>query len=244
MINQKWRIIALSSIITSVISCSTSAPGINHLLNEQYHEKKVPVSMKVDLGPFANKQFHYSELSTAAGINQRIVLGKAYSVELFENLNLNPEAGLSVSGFQLGQNYSLIINGYIATCVLGNRRRSVSATGKLSKDFVSTEYAPLLYGIQSRMGCDRYLIGIDFLKNSYAYDPRPITKEYFWDYLVDRRFFDKNPQPENLVKNFLKISGVVQMPEINMALSVYYIPPVKPFKNRLGIEVSYLPPIE
>jgi hypothetical protein len=244
MISQKWKTLLPCLIVGFISSCSTSAPGINHLLDEQYHKNRVPVSMKVDIGPFANKQFHYSELGTAAGINQRIVMGKYFNVELFENINLNPQAGLSVSGFRIGHDFSAVINGYVATCVLGNRKKTIAASGNLSEDFAMTEYCPLLYGVQSRIGRGRYFIGIDFLRNSLAYDPRVITKKIYWDYLVDRHFFDKNPQPENFVIHSLKFSGVVNVPAINMTLSLYYLPPVQPFKGRVGIEISYMPLVD
>lgn len=244
MISQKLKAFSLPFIVGFLSSCSTSAPGINHLLDEQYHKTKVPVSMKVDIGPFANKQFHYSELGTAVGINQKIVMEKYFGIELFENINLNPQAGLSVSGFRISHDFSAVINGYVATCVLGNRKKAIAASGKLSEDFAMTEYCPLLYGLQSRIGRDRYFIGIDILRNSLAYDPRVITKKIYWDYLVDRHFFDKNPQPENFVINSLKFSGVVIVPVINIILSFYYLPPVQPFIGRIGIEMSYVPPIE
>jgi hypothetical protein len=226
------------------IDCSSSMPGINHLLNEKYYTEMVPVSMKADLGPISNQQFHYSQLNTAAGINERLFKRSYCAIELFENINLNPEAGLSVSVFKRSEDFSFLINGYIATCVFGNRRKIVRSSGELSNAFAYTEYAPFLYGCQTRFGLKRTYIGIDYVRNSSAYDPRFIPKNDLWDYLIDRHFYRKNPQPENYLVNSFKCSGTVEISRAHMAVSMYFMPAVFPLKNRIGFEVGYFPKIE
>jgi hypothetical protein len=227
-----------------ILCCSTTAPDISHLLDDEYNSVNRPISMKVDLGPFSGKDFHYSELGTAIGVTQKIYTARYCSAESFENINFNPQAGLSLSLFSIGHFLRGAMNCYIATSVIGDRRRTADDLGGYSVGIAWTHYVPLLYGIQSRFGSKSLFLGIDYTKNSFAYDGRVWRKEHFWDYIYGPLEFYRNPISENYVLSSWKISVTTKIPLLKMGFSFYFSPAVKSLLNRVGLELSDSPKIE
>jgi hypothetical protein len=225
-------------------SCSTTAPDINHLMDGDYHSADHPIAMKVDLGPFSNKDFHLSELNTAIGLNQKIFIERYWGVEAFENINFNPQAGLSVSFFNIDHFIRGAMNGFISMSVIGDRRRNVDSHGGYLPGIAWTHYAPLLYGIQSRLGPKFFIIGIDYVRNSCAFDGRVWKKKVFWDYFYGPLEFYRNPISENYVLNEWKFSVTTKIPLIGAGLSLYFSPATRPLLNRVGIELSDSPKVE
>jgi hypothetical protein len=221
--------------------CSTTAPDINHLLDDNYRKENHPLSMKVDLGPFSSKDFHVSELGTAMGMTQKILMFRYCDAESFENINLNPQAGLSLSMFNVDHYLRGAMNCYVATSVVGDRRRIVKDNGSYADNIDWTHYTPLLYGVQSRFGSKSLFLGIDYTKNSCAYDGRTWKKETFWDYVNGPLEIYRDPISENYLVSSWKFSLTAKIPLLEMCCSFYFSPATKPLLNRTGIELSNSP---